>query len=229
MSRRAVLVAGFGGLAVGAGGTEIGRALAETGPAAESHLASPGEELMTEHGVLKRLLLAYRAIHDRLAAGESVAAGVVTDSAGLIADYVESFHEGLEEAYVFPRVAAEQPALIRTLLVQHDHGRHLTAAIQAAASAGLSEATVRAALASDIAAFVRMYEPREAWEDTVVYPALRAVTAQRTLDELAGRFAELENRQYGDSALTAILQRVAGVEDELGIGDIAAFTPSGVA
>ncbi len=88
---------------------------------------------------------------------------------------------------------------------------------------------MRAALASDIAAFVRMYEPHEAWEDTVVYPALRAVTAQRTLDELAERFAELENRQYGDSALTAILQRVAGVEDELGIGDIAAFTPSGVA
>ena len=62
--------------------------------------------------------------------GINFAVGVVTDSAQLISDYIESFHEGLEEAYVLPRVAATQAGLVRTLLIQHDRGRHLTAAIE---------------------------------------------------------------------------------------------------
>ena len=71
-----------------------------------------------------------------------------------------------------------------------------------------------------------MYEPHEAWEDTVIYPALRAQTSQRTLDELAERFHDLENTQYGDHALSQILGRVTGVEQMLGIADLATFTPT---
>jgi hypothetical protein len=71
-----------------------------------------------------------------------------------------------------------------------------------------------------------MYEPHEAWEDTVVYPLLRGITTERTLDQLAERFADLENRQYGDDALGRMLQRVSGIEEELGIHDLAAFTPA---
>lgn len=70
-----------------------------------------------------------------------------------------------------------------------------------------------------------MYEPHEAWEDTVVYPALRAALSQPQLDLLAERFADLENRQYGDAALRQFLDRVAGVEQQLGIGDLTVFTP----
>lgn len=46
-----------------------------------------------------------------------------------------------------------------------------------------------------------MYAPNEAWEDTVVFPTLRQVSPQRTLDELAERFADLHNAQYGHDAL----------------------------
>ena len=180
---------------------------------------------MTEHGVLKRLLLAYRAVCDDLAAHHPIDTSAVLDTAQIISDYVESFHEGLEEGFVFPRVARHEPDLIRTLLIQHDRGRHLTAAIQAIATAGLTPARNRSALAIRLAAYVRMYEPHEAWEDTVVYPQLRASTPQRTLDELAERFYDLENKQYGGGALTVLLQRVTGIEQRLGIADLAAFTP----
>ena len=225
VGRRSMLAAGAG-LLVGAGGTELAGALtASPAGGAGPHLASPGEELMVEHGVLKRVLLAYRAIHDRLVMGRSVPAGVVTDSAQLISSYIESFHEGLEEAYVFPRVAGTQAALVRTLLIQHDRGRHLTVAITSAAATGVRTPAARASLATDLDRFVRMYEPHEAWEDTVVYPALRASTPQRTLDLLAERFADLENTQFGDHALAQMLERLAGIEAQLGIDDLAAFTP----
>ena len=170
------------------------------------------------------MLLAYRAMHDRLHRGEDLDAGVVVDAAQIIADYVESFHEGLEEAYVFPRVAGSHAGLVRTLLTQHDRGRHLTAAILTTA-AQLPSAKARTALGGHLATFVAMYEPHEAWEDTLIYPALRAGTDQHTLDLLAERFADLENRQYGDDALAQMLDRVTGVEQRLGIADLAAFTP----
>lgn len=225
VSRRGLLVGGAG-LLVGAGATELGERLGSSAPAAEPDVPSPGEELMTEHGVLKRVLLAYRALSARLADGRPVPSGVVIDAAQIVSSFVESFHEGLEEAYVFPRVQDAEPDLVRTLLVQHDRGRHLTAAILAAAGTRLRAAGARAALRADLDAFVRMYEPHEAWEDTVVYPALRAGTPQRTLDELAERFADLENRQFGDHALRQVLDRIGGVEQQLGIGDLASFTPA---
>jgi hemerythrin-like domain-containing protein len=228
MSRRALLNTALaaGGVVVGAGGVGTAEAMANRAPATGPHLPSPGEELMTEHGLLKRVLLAYRAMHDRLADGRTIDGGVVIDAAQIVSDYVESFHEGLEEAYVFPRVAGRQPQLVRTLLVQHDRGRHLTASISARATEGLHTESARTGLAADLAAFVRMYEPHEAWEDTVVYPTLRAVTPQRVLDQLAERFADLENAQYGDSALTTMLGRVEGIEQQLGIGDLTSFTPA---
>ena len=180
---------------------------------------------MTEHGILKRLLLAYRAAAGRLAAGAVPPVDAVLDAAQLISDYIESFHEGLEEAYVFPRVRGEHPDLIRTLLTQHDRGRHLTARIYAAGDLDLTRSDARAGLQTQLEQFVRMYEPHEAREDTVVFPALRRALPQRELDLLAERFADLSDKQYGDSALRDFLDRVTAIEAQLGIADLDAFTP----
>lgn len=231
VSTRRALLHGFGDAAAGAALALAGDSLIGGRAGASDDKPrppSPGEELMTEHGVLKRVLLAYRAVSRRLADGEPVDGGVVMDAAQIVSDYVEGFHEGLEEAYVFPRVAASgraQAQLVQTLVVQHDRGRHLTAGILELAATDLATERARGALNRRLDSFVAMYEPHEAWEDTVVYPTLRAVTPQRVLDELADRFASYEAGRYSDDALAAILQRVVGVEERLGIGVLSAFTP----
>ncbi len=116
------------------------------------------------------------------------------------------------------------PGLVQTLLTQHDRGRHLTAAISTTAG-DLAAPSARTALRRYLTLFVRMYQPHEAWEDTVIFPALRQLIPPRTLDELADRFAGLQDSQYGDQALGQMLSRVAGIEQQLGIGDLAAVTP----
>lgn len=225
LSRRG-LILGAAGLVAGAGATEAANLLLPGPDAATApRPPSPGEALMTEHGLLTRLLVAYRAAADQLAAGATPPGAAVTDAAEVIRDYIESFHEGLEEAYVFPRVSDAQPELIRTLLIQHDRGRHLTVRIAEARSLDLTDPAARTALRTQLEQFVGMYLPHEAWEDTVVYPALRASMTQRNLDLLAERFADLENRQYGDAALKQFLDRVTGIEQQLGIADLAAVTP----
>jgi hypothetical protein len=126
--RRAVLLGG--GLAAGAAGASAVWAL--TGPSAAAPVpAAPGippdDDLMREHGVLKRVLLCYREMTRRIQAGAPVAQPDLHDAALIIHDYIEGFHEGLEEGYVFPRLR-RQPAVagtVTTLLVQHARGRVL--------------------------------------------------------------------------------------------------------
>lgn len=228
ISRRDLLTAAigvaFGGVA-GASGTAALRSHTDD---TARRAPAPGEELMTEHGVLKRLLLAYRAAANRLTdPATPPPAGAILDAAGIIADYIESFHEGLEEAYIFPRIRTDNryTDLVTTLLVQHDRGRHLTAAITAATTTGLTTTHARTTVRGYLTQFVDMYEPHEAWEDTIIYPAFRAATPQHTLDELADRFAAYQAGQYSDDALTVILDRVTGIEQQLGIADLNTFTP----
>lgn len=227
LSRRGLITAaaGVAGLIVGAGATEGAHLLVhDAGADSAKRAPTPGEALMTEHGVFTRLLVAYRTAADKLAGGETVPAGAVADAAQVVSDYIHSFHEGLEEAYVFPRVRAAHPDLVRTLLIQHDRGRHLTVAIGEARNLDLTQPGPRDTLRGHLEAFARMYEPHEAREDTVVYPALRDALSQRQLDLLAERFADLENQLFGDAALQQYLDRVAGVEQQLGIADLAVFT-----
>jgi hemerythrin-like domain-containing protein len=224
LNRRTLIGAGAG-VVLGAGAMQTANSLAATPPPANPSLPSPGEVLMTEHGVLKRLLLVYETAADQLAAGQTPPAAAITEAADIVTNYIEGFHEGLEEAYVFPRVQATHPKIVHTLLVQHDRGRHLTAAITSLSTQGLKEAKARKSLHRYLNMFVNMYARHEAWEDTIVFPAIRAVSTPETVEQLAARFAELESAQYGDSGLSQVLGRVSGIEQQLHIGALAAFTP----
>jgi hemerythrin-like domain-containing protein len=223
--RRGLLIGGAGiaGLAVGAGGTAAGYEFTTADPAATSTIP-PSEDLMREHGVLKRVLLIYREAGRRISTDQRLPARPVHDAAQIIHDYIEGFHEGLEEAYVFPRLqhTGRLVDTVRTLLIQHARGRRLTADILADTTA---QTAGRQQLASAMDAFVRMYEPHEAREDTVVFPTLRAITPAATFTRLGEHFADLETKQFGKNAFTEMVERVAAIEHALGINDLAHFTP----
>jgi hemerythrin-like domain-containing protein len=214
-------------LAVGAGGTAAGYELTASNPGA-SYTIPPSEDLMREHGVLKRLLLIYREAGRRVDAGEPLPAEAVHQAATMIHDYIEGFHEGLEEAYVFPRLqrVGRLTETVRVLLVQHARGRRLTADILAATDPAATSNSRGKRLAAALAAFVRMYEPHEAREDTVVFPTFRAVTPPGTFTNLGEHFAELETKQFGQHAFTDKVGRVSEIEQSVGIDNLAQFTPS---
>jgi hemerythrin-like domain-containing protein len=186
---------------------------------------------MTEHGLLTRILLIYRHLLALRASERPVPAGHVHDSALIIHDYIEAFHEELEEAYVFQRLmqAGQLKPTVSTLLLQHARGRELTQLILAASggSGPLPPATADQA-ASAMTAFVRMYEPHEAREDTVVYPAFRALLKPGEIADLGERFADLQTEQFGSDGFAAMLGRVAAIEQGLGIYDLAQFTPPNI-
>ena len=218
-----------GGLVAGAAAASAGWALS-TQPAAppDPAVIPPDDDLMREHGVLKRVLLCYREMITRVQAGEPLDAQDLHDAALIIHDYIEGFHEGLEEGYVFPRLvqAGRLASTVTTLLVQHARGRVITQFLLAGATAkGVASLGGPARLAAAMQAFDRMYEPHEAREDTVVFPAFRQILPAAELTDLGQYFAELQHQEFGTNEFAAVVARVASIEQNLGIYDLAQFTP----
>jgi len=229
--RRAVLLSA-GGVAAGAAAASAGWAMSGS-PAAAA--ASPGattipadDDLMREHGVLKRVLLCYREMTARIQAGGPLDASDLQDAALIIHDYIEGFHEGLEEGYVFPRLisAGRLTGTVSTLLVQHARGRVITQfLLRQATASGVASPGTRAQLAAAMQAFDRMYQPHEAREDTVIFPAFRKIVPAGELASLGQHFADLEHQQFGTDEFTKMVGRVTSIEQNLGIYDLTQFTP----
>src|SRR4029453_15160753 len=69
----------------------------------ENEEVSPPEDLMREHGVLKRILLIYGEAIRRIENNEDLPPEPLADSAKIIRQFVEDYHEKLEEDFLFPR------------------------------------------------------------------------------------------------------------------------------
>ena len=188
----------------------------------------PGEDLMREHGVLRRVLLVYGELARRLEAGATFDAGALRESATIIRTFVEDYHERQEEDFLFPRFerAGKLVDLVRVLRAQHAAGRKLTERIQAAArQPTLGDAHARTQLRADLLAFIRMYEPHAAREDTVLFPALHEIVSKSEYDALGEDFERREHEVFGEDGFEHAVARVDAIEKTVGLEDLASFTP----
>jgi hemerythrin-like domain-containing protein len=188
----------------------------------------PAEDLMREHGVLRRILLIYEEGLRRLEAGKDLPPRVLADSARIIRRFVEDYHEKLEENELFPRFkkAGKLVDLAQVLYDQHRAGRGLTdAVLQAATPAGLADAGTRRNLGEALRRFIRMYRPHAAREDTVLFPAFRAMVSAKEYDALGEKFEDKEHELFGKDGFEKIVNEVADLEKALGIYDLTQFTP----
>ena len=190
---------------------------------------SPAEDLMREHGVLKRVLLIYRESVRRLESREELPLDALQSAAGIIRTFIEDYHEKLEEDHLFPRFekAGKLADLTRVLRAQHQAGRRLTDATQRLATiSAIRVSADRGRLVTSLQEFIRMYEPHEAREDTVLFPALRSIVSASEYDALGEDFEKKEQQLFGRGGFEKIVDQVAGIEKGLGIYDLARFTPA---
>jgi hemerythrin-like domain-containing protein len=188
----------------------------------------PTEDLMREHGILRRILLIYEEAARRLVATDAAAAGVVVSAANIVHRFVEGYHEKLEEQFVFPKMekAGKLQELTGVLRVQHAAGRKLTEGIMNGAKSGKSLTDAqRRALVAEMQSFGRMYTAHAAWEDTELFPVYRAQFTETELDELGDRFEDQEHKLLGAGGFEGSLKEVRELEKALGTNDLARFTP----
>jgi hemerythrin-like domain-containing protein len=194
----------------------------------EEEEVSPAEDLMREHGVLKRVLLIYGEAIRRIDTNADLPPDTVTDSAKIIRNFIENYHEKLEEDFLFPRFrkAGKLVDLVDVLFEQHQAGRRVTdQTLQLATPRALKNRDDRNKLADSLRQFIRMYSPHEAREDTVLFPAFRGIVSSHEYDSLGEDFEKKEHELFGQEGFEGMVDKVAGIEKKLGIYDLAQFTP----
>jgi hemerythrin-like domain-containing protein len=224
-----VSISTVGAIALSACGKPQPKAREAGAPAEDDVPVTPPEDLMREHGVLKRVLLIYREGIRRVEAGDELPVQALNAGAAIIRSFIEDYHEQLEEKHVFPKLEqagklADVTAVLRT---QHARGRVLTDRVSAATStAPALDQVKRDAVVQDMSAFIRMYEPHEAREDTVVFPALRQLVPAKEFRDMADMFEDEEHRRFGRAGFKGVVDKVADIEKSLGIYDLSQFTPT---
>jgi hemerythrin-like domain-containing protein len=188
----------------------------------------PPEDLMREHGVLKRVLLIYGEVLRRIDAKQDFSPEALADAARIIRSFVEDYHEKLEEDFLFPRFEKANLLvdLVKVLRAQHQAGRQVTDVTMRFANVqSLKNESERGQLITSLHQFIRMYNPHEAREDTVLFPAFRKIVSPLEFDALGEDFEKKEDELFGEDGFEKVVDKVAGIEKRLGIYELAQFTP----
>ena len=188
----------------------------------------PAEDLMREHGILRRVLLVYGEGIRRIETDQELPPETILDSAKIIRNFIEDYHEKLEEDFLFPRFrkAGKLVDLVEVLLQQHQGGRKLTdITMRFATNQALKNADDRRKLADSLRQFVRMYSPHEAREDTVLFPEFRKIVSRHEYDSLGEDFEKKEHELFGEDGFEKMVDKVSGIEKKLGIYELSQFTP----
>jgi hemerythrin-like domain-containing protein len=191
---------------------------------------SATEDLMREHGVLRRALIVYAELASRLQAGHrDLNLAALAQATELFRQFGENYHERvLEEQYVFPEVrkaGGENEKLVEVLLAQHGRAREITAYLERIGSRGKIGADAQP-LSRALAGMSRMYHAHATWEDTVVFPVWRKTQSKSRLEELAKKFEEMEHQQFGKDGFEDGIERMIRVEKMVGLSDLSHYTAS---
>jgi len=197
-------------------------------PADAAPEVSTLEDLMREHGVLRRILLIYEEAAARLDKEKECPAETLTQATGIVRRFVEDYHEKLEEDFIFPRFekAGKLVDLTKVLRSQHDAGRRLTDRIRSLAGAAMAKnRPQQESLARNLRLFIRMYRPHASREDTILFPAFHSIITAAEYDALGDKFEDRETELFGKEGFEKIVAEIAGMEKALAIFELADFTP----
>jgi hemerythrin-like domain-containing protein len=175
---------------------------------------------------VKRVLLIYGEVLRRLDAKQDFPPDALADAARIIRTFVEDYHEKPED-FLFPRFEKTNlPVdLVKVLLAQHHAGRQVTdVTMRFANLQSVRNESERGQLMTSMQ-FTRMYNPHQAREDTVLFPAFRKIVSPHKFDALGEDFDKKEDELFGEDGFEKVVDKVAGIEKRLGIYDLAQFTP----
>ena len=227
-SRRHLLVGAAGSLLLSAPAlADQRRQATPKKKTAESVPVTATEDLMREHGVLRRILLVYVAGARRIGQGEDIDPAVFSQAAETMRDFIHDYHEKSEEEHVFPRFkkAGRMVELVDVLLVQHTAGRKLTERILQTAEPSRGNKEQRQAMIDAMQASITLYGPHAAREDTNIFPTLRSLMTPNEFEELGETLEKAETAKFGGDGFEKMAKRVEQIEKRIGTDDLAQVTP----
>ena len=232
VARRNLIAAGLAApslMATVAPALAAGKHISKAKPKSEEKATGAVEDLMREHGVLRRCMLVYRECAGRLRIEpKDVDAAALNDTANLFRSFGEDYHEKkLEEEHIFPRLrralaGAEAP--VSVLMAQHARGREITEYILSVTRGPYVAAGEAELLARAFDAFEIMYANHTAREDTIVFPTWKSALSAAELAEMGNLFETIERAEFGGDGFDDAVKRIADIEEKLGLKTLAQFT-----
>jgi hemerythrin-like domain-containing protein len=211
------------------GACGIALSLGGCGREREENEVTAVEDLMREHGILRRALLVYKGAGGELRKKASpFLLGTLQKTAKLFRSFGEDYHEkALEEKYIFPifsKSGNSSTALVKTLVAQHNRGREITDYILKVTQKTEMTSERADEFAKLLDSFVVMYEHHTAREDTDIFPAWKHLLSDERLDELGEKFEKIEHDQFGEDGFEHALQQISDIESALGFADLSRYT-----
>ncbi|HEY3929791.1 MAG TPA: hemerythrin domain-containing protein [Candidatus Koribacter sp.] len=188
------------------------------------------EDLMREHGVIRRALLIYAELVPKLRTDPgSVDPAALHKTAELFRTFGEDYHERqLEEQHIFPVVRKMNKAKLTdyadVLTAQHQRGREITEYVLAVTNGKIGKQHADE-LIKIFEAFPLMYQNHAAREDTIVFPAWKTNFTNKQLDEIGDQFEAIEHKTFGKDGFDDAEETISKIEATFGFTDIAQFTP----
>ncbi|HSS96677.1 MAG TPA: hemerythrin domain-containing protein [Terriglobales bacterium] len=218
------------GLAIVAPGLPVLASAEQKESEAKEPEVTATEDLMREHGVIRRALLVYAETVPKLRQNASlVDPAALRQTAQLFRTFGEDYHEKmLEEEHIFPLVRKQGANLqhyVDVLIAQHQRGREITDYILSVTNAGKISTMHAEPLAKVFEGFVRMYENHAAREDTIIFPAWKTNFTDKQLDEISDQFEDIEHKMFGKDGFEDAEKKIGNIEGVLGFADLSQFTP----
>jgi hemerythrin-like domain-containing protein len=188
------------------------------------------EDLMREHGVLRRALLVFQEVVPKLRQNAaSVDAASLQQAAKLFRTFGEDYHERmLEEQHIFPLIRKQGPMLTQyadILVEQHNRGREVTDYVLVVTNGPRISVAHVEPLAKVLETFVLMYQNHAAREDTIIFPAWKKNFTDKQLDEVGDQFEDIEHKMFGKDGFEDAEKKISDIETALGFADLSQFTP----
>jgi hemerythrin-like domain-containing protein len=188
------------------------------------------EDLMREHGVIRRALLVYLETVPKLRQNpEGIDPEGLRQTAKLFRTFGEDYHEKmLEEQHIFPLIRKQGGVLEHyadVLTAQHNRGREITDYVLAVTNGSKLKAANAEPLARVFESFVLMYQNHAAREDTIIFPAWKKNFSNKRLDEISDQFEEIEHKMFGKDGFDDAEKKITDIEKMFGFSDLAQFTP----
>jgi hemerythrin-like domain-containing protein len=229
--RNAALIAATGAVVIARGGPLVLAASAsKPDEKGREPQVTATEDLMREHGVIRRALLVYFETVPKLRQSPgNIDPAALRETAELFRTFAEDYHERrLEEQHIFPVIrkqGGELESYADILTAQHNRGREVTDYVLAVTSGSRISSAHAESLAKVLESFVLMYENHAAREDTIVFPAWKKNFSNKQLGEISDQFEEIEHKMFGKDGFEDAEKKISNIEGVLGFADLAQFTP----
>jgi len=172
-----------------------------------------------QHAAVGRMLLIYREMVRRIKNDQPIPPEALEKTLRISREFMQNFHEKLEEKYVFPRfvAAGAQRELVEILLKQHREGGKVLDELIAVAREKVPDRARTAALLSSL---IQIYRPHKEREDAVLFPALAGLLTPLQYGELRRDLGAEETKVFGKNGLRDTVNEVAATEKLLGIYEL---------